>query len=381
MSAEGAASAERDARFMRRALGLAERGRGLTSPNPMVGAVVAHGEEIVGEGFHERAGGPHAEVVALAAAGSRSRGATLYVTLEPCAHQGRTPPCAAAVIAAGIRRVVAASVDPNPRVSGRGLAELRAAGVEVADPILTAEAQRQNRAFVTAMRRGRPHVTLKAAMTLDGRIADLHGESKWITGEAARATAHRLRSESDAIVVGVGTVLRDDPALTVRLDRPWPREPYRVVLDTGARTPAGARVISAGTPARTLVITGQDANPARVAALTAAGASVVPVAAADGHCDLRAALAALVEREVRAVLIEGGGEVHGAFLDAGLVDRVAVFVAPRLLGGREAISVIEGAGHPLKSAPHLTAFDVTMLGDDLLIEADVQRVDVDRRNG
>jgi diaminohydroxyphosphoribosylaminopyrimidine deaminase / 5-amino-6-(5-phosphoribosylamino)uracil reductase len=379
--AEGAKSAGRDARFMRRALELAERGRGLTSPNPMVGAVVVNDEEIAGEGFHARAGGPHAEVVALAAAGSRSRGATLYVTLEPCAHHGRTPPCASAVIAAGIRRVVAASVDPNPRVSGRGLAELRAAGVDVGEAVLTEEAERQNRAFVTAMRLGRPHVTLKAAMTLDGRIADLHGESKWITGTAARAAAHRLRSESDAIVVGVGTVLRDDPALTVRLDRPWPREPYRVVLDTGARTPAAARVIAAGTPARTLVITGHGASPTRVTALTAAGASVVPVVAADGHCDLRAALGALAEREVRAVLVEGGGEVHGAFLDAGLVDRVAVFVAPRLLGGRGATSVIEGPGTPLKSAPHLTAFEVTTLGDDLLIEADVQRVDVDTRRG
>lgn len=364
---------------MRRALELAERGRGLTSPNPMVGAVVVNDEAIVGEGFHERAGDPHAEVVALAVAGSRSRGATLYVTLEPCSHQGRTPPCAPAVIAAGIRRCVAASVDPNPRVSGRGLAELRAAGVDVADLILTAEALRQNRAFVTAMRLGRPHVTLKAATTLDGRIADLHGESKWITGPAARAAAHRLRSESDAIVVGVGTVLRDDPALTVRLERPWPREPYRVVLDTAARTPADARVIAAGTPARTLVITGRNASPARVTALAAAGASVVPVVAADGHVDLRAALAWLAEREVRAVLIEGGGEVHGAFLDAGLVDRVAIFVAPRLLGGRGATSVIEGAGHPLKSAPHLTAFEVTTLGDDLLIEADVSPVNHESR--
>jgi diaminohydroxyphosphoribosylaminopyrimidine deaminase/5-amino-6-(5-phosphoribosylamino)uracil reductase len=343
----------------------------------MVGAVVVNDREIVGEGFHERAGGPHAEVVALAAAGVRSRGATLYVTLEPCAPQGRTPPCAPAVIAAGIRRVVAALVDPNPRVSGRGLAELRAAGVDVADLRLTAEAERQNRAFVTAMRLARPHVTLKAAMTLDGRIADFYGESKWITGPAARAVAHRLRSESDAIVVGVGTVLRDDPALTVRLDRAWPREPYRVVLDVGARTPVDARVITAGTPGRTLVFAGREAS---VTALTTAGASVVRVAAADGHVDLHAALAALAQREVRAVLIEGGGEVHGAFLDAGLVDRVAVFVAPRLLGGRGATSVIEGAGHPLKSAPHLTAFEVTTLGDDLLIEADVQRP-VDGRDG
>jgi diaminohydroxyphosphoribosylaminopyrimidine deaminase/5-amino-6-(5-phosphoribosylamino)uracil reductase len=365
---------------MRRALELAERGRGLTSPNPMVGAVVVSGETILGEGFHERAGGPHAEVLALAAAGPRSRGATLYVTLEPCAHQGRTPPCAPAVASAGVARVVVALVDPNPVVAGRGLAGLRDAGLEVAQGILVEEALRQNRAFVTAMRLGRPHVTLKAATTLDGRIADIHGESKWITGSDARSAAHRLRSEADAIVVGVGTVLRDDPALTVRLDRPWPREPYRVVLDTGAKTPADARLITAATPARALVITGEHADPSRVTALTAAGAAVIPVPVRDGRVDLHAALAALAAREIRAVLVEGGGEVHGAFLDTALVDRVAFFLAPRLLGGRAATPAVAGAGSPLKSAPRIIDVEVTRIGEDLLIEGDIERVDLpDRR--
>ena len=365
--------AERDTRFMRRALDLAERARGLTSPNPLVGAVVVRDGEIVGEGYHERAGGPHAEVVALAAAGSRSRGATLYVTLEPCSYHGRTPPCAPAVIEAGIRRVVVASIDPNPRVCGRGLDALRAAGVEVRDALLAEDAERQNRAFVTAMRLGRPHVTLKVAMTLDGRIADLHGTSKWITGVEARRAAHRLRSESDAIVVGVGTVLRDDPALTVRLDRPWPREPYRVVLDSRARTPATAQLIAAGTPKRALVIVGTDASPASVEVLRQAGASVVSAGLREGHLDLREAFARLAELEVRAVLVEGGGEIHGALVDAGLVDRVAVFVAPRLLGGRGATPSIGGVGRTLEDAFHLAALEVTRLGDDLLIEADVRR--------
>jgi diaminohydroxyphosphoribosylaminopyrimidine deaminase/5-amino-6-(5-phosphoribosylamino)uracil reductase len=364
-------NAEHDARFMRRALDLAERGRGLTSPNPMVGAVVVSGETIVGEGFHEAAGGPHAEVAALAAAGACARGATLYVTLEPCVHHGRTPPCAPVVLAAGINRVVAALIDPNPLVGGRGLAALRAAGVEVTDGVLGAEAELQNRAFLTAMRLGRPHVTLKAAMTLDGRIADVYGESKWITGPAARAAAHRLRSQADAIVVGVETALRDDPALTVRLDRPWPREPYRVVLDSAARTPVDARLIAGGTPARAMIIIGNNADTARAAALRAAGATVVTVAERVGRVDLRGALAALAACEVRAVLVEGGGEVHGAFLDAGLVDRVVMFVAPRLVGGRTATPVIGGAGSPLKGAPRLTALEVTRVGDDLLIEGDV----------
>jgi len=374
-------SAERDARFMRRALELAEHGRGLTSPNPMVGAVVVSGETIVGEGFHERAGGPHAEVLALEAAGARGRGATLYSTLEPCVHHGRTPPCAPAVIAAGIRRVVVALVDPNPLVAGRGLAVLREAGVEVVEATLAEAAERQNRAFTTAMRLGRPHVTLKAATTLDGRIADVQGESKWITGPGARAAAHRLRSEADAIVAGVGTVLRDDPALTVRLDRPWPREPYRVVLDTGARTPADARLITAATPARALVIVGEHADAARMTALTAAGATVIPVEVRDDRIDLHAALAALAKREVRAVLVEGGGEVHGAFLDAALVDRVAFFVAPRLLGGRAATPAIGGAGSPLKSAARIIDVEVTRLGEDLLIEGDIERIVPDRPDG
>ena len=369
-------TAERDARFMRRALELAERGRGLTSPNPMVGAVVVSGESIVGEGFHERAGGPHAELVALAEAGARSRGATLYVTLEPCVHHGRTPPCAPLVIAAGVRRVVAAFVDPNPLVGGRGLTMLRAAGVDVREAVLAPEAERQNRAFITAMRLGRPHVTLKAAMTLDGRIADVHGESKWITGASARSAAHRLRSESDAIVVGVETVLRDDPALNVRTDPPWPREPYRVVLDTAGRTPVNARLITAGTPARALVITGGDANVDRVRALAAAGATIVPVPRRQGRVDLRAALGALAAREVRAVMVEGGGEVHGAFLDAGLVDRVALFIAPRLLGGRGATAAIAGQGGPLKTAPRLIGLQTTWVGEDLLVEGDVERIDV-----
>jgi len=361
-------------RFMRRALELAERGRGLTSPNPMVGAVVvADRGEIVGEGFHARAGGPHAEIEALRAAGSRARGATLYITLEPCSHQGRTPPCAPAVIAAGVARVVASIGDPNPQVSGTGFNALRAAGIEVVVGVGAAEAELQNRAFLTAMRERRPHVTLKAGMTLDGKIADLHGVSRWITGEAARRHAHRLRSESDAIVVGIGTVLRDDPELTVRLGHPWPREPLRVVLDTTARTPVGARLIRAGRPSAAVIAVGAGAPEPRVRALAAAGATVVSCGTRDGRVDLGALLGELFAREVRAVLVEGGGEVHGAFLDAGLVDRVAMFAAPLLIGGRGATPVVAGAGRELKSAVRLGGFTVTPLGDDLLVEADVVR--------
>lgn len=360
----------RDEAFMRRALALAEQARGLTSPNPLVGAVVVHDGEVVGEGFHRAAGQPHAEIEALQAAGDRASGATLYVTLEPCSHHGRTPPCAPRVIAAGVRRVVAAMTDPNPQVSGRGLAALRDAGVDVVEGVLAGEAARQNRAFVTAMRRGRPHVTLKGAITLDGRIADAEGTSQWITGAPARERAHRLRSEADAIVVGIETVLKDDPRLDVRLDRPWPREPYRVVLDSLARTPVDARIIGAGTPARTIIAVGERADHEHVVALTARGAVVVACPGRDGRVDPTRVLAWLAAHDVRAVLVEGGGEVHGAFVDAGLVDRVAVFVAPLVLGGR-APALVRGGGRALKDAVRLEPFEITPLGADVLLEADV----------
>jgi diaminohydroxyphosphoribosylaminopyrimidine deaminase/5-amino-6-(5-phosphoribosylamino)uracil reductase len=362
-----------DEAMMRRALDLAERGRGLTSPNPMVGAVVVAGDAIVGEGFHRRAGAPHAEIEALAQAGARTRGATLYLTLEPCNHTGRTPPCVPAVIAAGVSRVVAAVADPNPSVAGRGAGALLAAGVMVDVGLLGEEAERQNRVFFTAMRQGRPHVTIKAAMTADGKIADVHGASKWITGEAARGHAHRLRAEADAIVVGATTALRDDPQLTVRLAEPWPREPWRVVLDAAATLPPDARLIRAATPARALVAVGEAADAARVRALEAAGATVLRLPTRAERIDVAALLAALAAREVRGVLVEGGGEAHAAFLEAGVVDRVAFFIAPLLLGGRQAPTAVGGAGRELKSALRLARPTVTALGDDVLLEADVIR--------
>jgi len=357
---------------MLRALELAARGRGLTSPNPLVGAVVVRDDRVIGEGAHLRAGGPHAEIEALAAAGDAARGATLYVTLEPCAHHGRTPPCAPAVLRAGVARVVAAMRDPNPLVAGGGADLLRAGGVAVEVGMLGEEAARQNRAWITAVRERRPHVTLKAAATLDGKLADVHGVSRWITGEAARRRAHRLRADSDAIVVGLTTARRDDPALTVRLPEPWPREPYRVVLDSRAGLDPGARLIHAGTPARALVAVGEQAPAARVAALEGAGATVLRCRTGSaGRVDPASLLARLFELDVRAVLVEGGAETHAAFVDPGLVDRVALFLAPLLLGGREATGVVGGAGRELKSALRLGQVAVTALGDDLLLEADV----------
>ena len=362
-----------DDRFMARALELAARARGLTSPNPMVGAVVVHRGVVVGEGFHRAAGAPHGEIEALTAAGDRARGATLYTTLEPCTHQGRTPPCAPAVIAAAIRRVVVATEDPNPRVSGGGLDVLRAAGLEVERGVLEAQAFALNRLFLTAVREGRPHVTLKAAATLDGKIADAHGASKWITGDAARGHAHQLRSEVDAIVVGIGTVLADDPALTVRLEERWPREPLRVVLDSTARTPTSARLLQGPTPSRAVIAIGGNAPDDRVRALQATGAQIVRCPDANGRVALPALLAELFARDVRGLLVEGGAEVAASFVDAGVVDRVAMFFAPLIVGGRDALPVIAGAGRELKRAIALGALEIRRLGDDLFVEADVRR--------
>jgi diaminohydroxyphosphoribosylaminopyrimidine deaminase / 5-amino-6-(5-phosphoribosylamino)uracil reductase len=360
-----------DARWMARALELAARGRGLTSPNPMVGAVVVAGGEVVGEGFHAGAGGLHAEIIALGSAGARARGATLYVTLEPCNHQGRTPPCAPAVITAGVARVVSAVRDPNPRVPGGGADTLCAAGVEVSLGVREDEARDLNRAFFTAMTRLRPHVTLKAAMTLDGKIAAHDGRSRWITGEAARQEAHRLRSESDAVVVGIGTALADDPALDVRLGRPWPREPWRVVVDSRARLPRTARLLSAGTPARALVAVTDAAPAERVAALEATGATVLACKSAGGHVDLVDLAGRLFALDAIAMLVEGGAELNAGFISADLVDRVAVFIAPKLVGGRAAPTPVGGAGRSLGEAVALTRANGRAVGDDWLIEADV----------
>jgi diaminohydroxyphosphoribosylaminopyrimidine deaminase/5-amino-6-(5-phosphoribosylamino)uracil reductase len=337
----------------------------------MVGAVLVRDGQVVGEGFHAEAGGPHAEIVALAAAGERARGATLYVTLEPCNHHGRTPPCTRAIRNAGVARVVAGAVDPNPHVTGGGAGVLRAAGLEVTVGARGDEVRAQSRAFFTAMRRGRPHVTLKSAMTLDGKIAAQDGTSRWITGAEARAEAHRLRSESDAIVVGIGTALADDPALDVRLEAPWPREPWRVVVDSQARLPARARVIGAGRPERTIVAVTDTAPPERVAALEAAGATVMACKSAQGRVDLADLAARLFALDVIAMLVEGGAELNAGFLEAGLVDRVAIFLAPKLLGGAAAPTLVGGPGRSLSQALRLTRPTVRLLGDDWLVEADV----------
>ena len=326
-------SAAADEKYMARALELAAKGRGRTSPNPLVGCVIISAGEIVGEGWHERTGGPHAEAIALAQAGDRARGATAYVTLEPCNHHGRTPPCSEALIEAGVSRVVIAHPDPNPQAGG-GAARLKAAGVEVLEGVLEDDAAAQNEPFATVHSKGRPFILYKTAMTLDGKIATRSGQSRWITGEASRARVQQWRDEYDAIAVGVNTVLLDDPLLTTRI--PGGRTPVKVIFDSVARTSPSARLFEAdvhGQPARVIIFCTDKAGKDRLAALEARGAEVVLLQEQGGRPDINTALRELAERGLNSVLLEGGGTLAWAFMEARAIDKVAWFVAPMLIGG------------------------------------------------
>lgn len=350
---------------MRRAVALAAQGLGATNPNPVVGAVVLDPSgATVGEGWHQRSGGPHAEVLALAAAGEAARGGTLVVTLEPCRHTGRTGPCTAAIAEAGVARVVFAVADPHDPASG-GAAQLRAAGIEVEGGVLSDEAAADNAAWLLAHRRRRPHVTWKYAATLDGRTAAADRTSRWITGEEARADVHRERALADAVVVGIGTVLADDPWLTVR-DHPSPRQPLRVVVDGDARTPPSARVLDEAAP--TVIAVGEQAEEARVDALTARGAEVVRLPRQRGRLDLGRLLAELHGRDVSVVLIEGGATLAASFVRDRLVDRVIGYHAPVLLGSGPPVLGDTGIS-TIADAARLEVTGVTRIGADVRIEA------------
>ncbi|MHC1718729.1 MAG: bifunctional diaminohydroxyphosphoribosylaminopyrimidine deaminase/5-amino-6-(5-phosphoribosylamino)uracil reductase RibD [Acidaminococcaceae bacterium] len=356
-----------DKRWMQRALDLAKKGTGLTSPNPLVGAVLVDDEgSVVGEGWHQKAGEPHAEVNALSQAGEKARGTTVYVTLEPCSHYGRTGPCCEALIAAGVKKVVVAIGDPNPKVAGNGIRRLQEEGIEVKVGVLAKEAAEVNEVFLHWMITNRPFVALKYAMTLDGKIATGTGDSKWITGEEARTRAHYLRSIYDAILVGKGTVLADDPSLTCRLVEG--KNPLRIVLDAKLEIPINAKVLSDG-EAETIIVSGKDVLPERLAERTGlANVEVLQVETTDGKVNLDTLLTTLSERKITSILVEGGGAVHGNFFDYGFVDRVYAFIAPRLIGGKEALSPVGGMGC-LKIADgiKLERVETMSLGNDFLI--------------
>ena len=355
-----------DTRFMALAIRLARHGMDRTSPNPRVGCVLVHSGALLAEGWHARAGEPHAEALALAVAGERARGATAYVTLEPCSHHGRTGPCADALIAAGISRVVVATEDPNPRVSGQGLARLRAAGIEVLVGVLASEARALNPGFFSRMTRGRPWLCCKLATSLDGRTAMASGESQWITGEAARQDIQRLRARSCAVLTGVGTVLADDPRLDVRLgDAAIARQPLRVVLDSQLRTPPDARLTAS--PGHALVVHA-DAHPGREQALVGAGCELLRLPDGQGRVALPALLEALAARECNEVLLEAGATLCGAFAAAGLIDEYRIYMAPVLLGSR-ARPLLELPFEHMAERLQLTVTAVEAVGEDWRITA------------
>lgn len=354
-----------DHRYMARAFALAERGRYTTRPNPRVGCVIVHGADIVGEGFHAVAGGPHAEVVALAQAGARAQGATAYVTLEPCCHFGRTGPCTHALRSAGIARVVAAMADPNPKVAGQGAAGLRAAGIAVELGLMQLQAEQLNRGFNKRMRQQRPWVRCKLAMSLDGRTAAANGESQWITGEAARRDVQRLRAEAGAILTGIGTVLADDPALTVRtwpdgLDT-TPPPPLRVVLDSHLRMPPTARMLQQAGEILVFTLVEDAAQRARY---DQANMSILATAPRGGQVDLDEVLECLAHRHINDVLVEAGPTLTGAWVAAGLVDELIIYMAPTLLGDQgRGLLHLPGLTQLQQRVP-LTITDLRSVGDD-----------------
>lgn len=349
---------------MQHALSLAEQGRGWVSPNPCVGCVVVKNGKVVGEGYHRAYGGPHAEVHAIRAAGKHAKGATAYITLEPCTHFGKTPPCAPLLINSGVKEVFIASQDPNPMVSGKGIKALRTARIKVHVGLEEGSALYQNRSFWTWKLRKRPHIVLKAAMTLDGKIATAKGESRWISGEASRRLVHRLRGESDAVLVGAQTAISDNPILT---SHGVGRDPIRIVLDPHLRTPTKLKIYH-DRKAPTVIISGPNPSTKKAAQLEKQNVQILRNSLKFGSVELINLLKSLSNMNVSQILIEGGGNTHWSFIREGLVDEVYLFVAPFFLGGAQAPTVVEGPGFAkIKQGLRLKSYSVSRIGEDILI--------------
>lgn len=360
--------------YMQQALTLAELGRGRTSPNPLVGAIIVNNGSIVGTGWHHEAGTPHAEIHALHEAGNRAQGSTIYVTLEPCCYYGRTGPCVKALIEAGVKTVVAAMADPNPQMSGRGFAMLRSAGIQVIEGVMAYEAAKQNDIFVKWIVTRQPFVALKTAMTMDGKIATRTGHSRWITGPEARQFVHRLRDQYDGILVGINTVLVDNPQLTVRLADSG-KNPVRIILDSHARTPVSAHVINDG-QAPTIIVVSPAAPQNRIDSLRRAGAEILTIPQTYRGLDLSTLLKQLGKRTspITSILVEGGAAVNGSFLECGLVDKVHCFIAPKLVGGYTAPTPVGGEGVAnMDKAIELVDPVWTPVGVDMLLTAYIKR--------
>lgn len=353
--------------YMKQALTIARYALGRTSPNPLVGAVIVRDGRIVGQGWHRKSGTPHAEVHALRQAGELAAGATIYVTLEPCSHYGRTPPCSQAIIDAGIKKVVVAMTDPNPLVAGTGLKILREAGIEVIEGILTEEAIRLNEVFLKWITTQIPFVVLKTAMTLDGKIATSSGESKWITNDTSRNLVHEMRDIYDSILVGIGTVLADNPSLTTRLEQGG-KNPIRIVVDSMAKTPLTAAVIDQSAP--TIIAVTDKAPSAKIKALREKGVEIMVVATKNNQVDLHSLFVALGEKKISSVFVEGGATINEMLLKENLVDKVHVFIAPKIIGGKTAPTPIGGQGiTALKDACMLKNMTTKIIDGDILITA------------
>jgi len=355
-----------DEHWMRKVLRLAEKGRGRTSPNPLVGAILVKNGKVVGEGYHARAGEAHAEIIALQRARERAQKATLYINLEPCTHYGKTPPCAPQVIRAGVKNVVIGMEDPNPLVRGKGIKTLKKAGLNVRAGILERECRRLNEAFSKYIRAKEPFVILKVAATLDGKIATREGDSKWISGDASRRFVHRLRDEVDGVLVGIGTVLRDDPLLTTRIN--GGRDPYRIVLDSRLKIPEEAKVVG-DSPTKLIIVATESAPKDKIERLEMRGVRVLTLESKEGRIDLKSCLSKLGEMGMMSVMVEGGNQVNGSFFDESLIDKLLLFLSPRLIGDPEAAGIFGGRGvSKLPEAVPLREMKARRIGEDILLE-------------
>jgi diaminohydroxyphosphoribosylaminopyrimidine deaminase/5-amino-6-(5-phosphoribosylamino)uracil reductase len=355
-----------DEQWMKRVLRLAEKGKGRTSPNPMVGAILVKGDKLVGEGYHAKAGEAHAEVVALQRAREEARGAILYLNMEPCTHYGKTPPCAPQVIEAGVKRVIIGMEDPNPLVKGKGVEILKRAGVDVEVGILEKECRRLNEAFCKYILKKEPFVILKVATTLDGKIATRNGDSKWISGEASRRFVHKLRNQVDGVLVGIGTVLKDDPLLTARIR--GGRDPYRIILDSRLKISEEARVIGTS-PSRAIIVTTELAPRDKIERLEKRGVQILIFGSKEERINLRSCLSKLGEMGMMNLMVEGGSQVNGSFLDEGLIDKLLLFLSPKLIGDHQALGIFGGRGvSNLQEAIALKEIKTRKMGEDMLLE-------------